>query len=181
MQKRSKLISYIHNICTGPDSVGRNENHDYEKSLDRTHIVEILNILQYNLNQNILTLPSGSKTKAHSFITLLNHKRCKDSAVNMHTIISDGYKVYNQFISNQHDMSKLNNFRQHFAFNNYHQSIPLNKFIKTKHGHEYNVDDLVLLMLANNDHDPNDSDHHDYLFSNETEENIIIGHPGLSE
>jgi hypothetical protein len=99
----------------------------------------------------------------------------------MHTIISDGYKVHNQFVSNQHDMAKLNNFREHFAFNNYQESIQQNKFIKTKHGHEYNVDDLVLLMLANNDHDPNDRDHSDYLFSNETEENIIIGHPGLSE
>ena len=181
MEKHSKLISYIHNICCGRDPVGCDDCHNSKKSSDEANIGEILKILRHNLNQNLLTLPPVSKTKVHSFTTLLNHKRCKDSSVNMHTIISDGYKVYNQFVSNQHDMTKLNNFRQHFAFNNYHQSIPLNKTIKTKHGHEYNVDDLVLLMLANNDHDPNDRDHLDYLFSNETEENIIIGHPGLSE
>jgi len=201
MEKQMKVISYIYKVCTGKDcddgtdgvdgadgsgAAGtRTLQFDHSENTSsgggRHHIGEILNILQYNLNQDILTLPPAPKTKLHSFITLLNHKRNKNSAVNMNTIISDGYKVYNQYISNQHDMSKLNNFRQQFAFENYKAQIPHDKSIKTKHGHQYNVDDLVLLMLANNDHDPNDHEHSDYLFANETEENIILGHPGLSE
>jgi len=181
-----KTLSYIYKICVDHDDQDdqgdQGDVHKFDSlGSDTEQIGKILNTLKYNLNQDKISLPMVTKVKQHSFITLLNHKRKKNSHVNMNTIVSDGYKVYNQYIGNQNNMTKLHNFRHNFAFNNYKTSIPSEKYIKTKQGNEYNVDDLVLLMLSNYEYDPNDHYNSKYLFDNEGEENIIIAHPGLSQ
>lgn len=189
--KTKQSIARIYKICTGKslkadsqkqsNTLSNNFESNGSAAATHDHIGEILKILRYNLNHNRLILPDAPKSKQHSFATLLNHKRKKGTRVNMNTIISDGYKFHNQSIDNIDINTKLHNFRHNFTFNNYSAKIPTEKYIKTKHGRVYNVDDLVLLMLSNHQHDPNDHEHRDYLFSNETEENRIIGHPGLSE
>jgi hypothetical protein len=187
--KTKQSLSRIYKICTGNSSDVASQSKTLTNNFDSNgstaaahdHIGEILEILRYNLHENVLRLPPASKIKQHSFVTLLNHKRKKKSSVNMNTIISDGYKLYNQSLDNTYNVEKLHNFRHNFTFNNYKSTIPPKKYIKTKHGNEYNVDDLVLLMLNHHQYDPNDHEHREFLFANETEENMIIGHPGLSE
>jgi hypothetical protein len=189
--KTKQSLSRIYKICTGKsddvasqtqsNTLANNFESNGSAAAAHDHISEILEILRFNLHENILLLPPASKIKQHSFVTLLNHKRKKKSSVNMNAIISDGYKLYNQSLVNTDNVEKLHNFRHNFTFNNYKLTIPPKKYIKTKHGNEYNVDDLVSLMLNHHQYDPNDHEHREFLFANETEENMIIGHPGLSE
>lgn len=118
---------------------------------------------------------------ADSFVTLMNHKRQKDSKVNMNTIVADGYKLYNQYRGNRHRASVLNNFRYRYSFDDYSRRIPKHKFIRTKNGVEYDVDDLVLLLMTNaNNLEPIDITERRSVCENESEENMILGHPGLS-
>ena len=90
-----KTLSYIYKICVDHDDHDDHDVNKFNSSVsDSEQISKILDTLKYNLNQGKISLPLVTKVKQHSFITLLNHKRKKNSHVNMNTIVSDGYKTY---------------------------------------------------------------------------------------
>ena len=66
-------------------------------------------------------------------------------------------------------------------FDNYTENIPKEKYIKTRNGFEYNIDDLISIIQRNKTNiEPFDINSTLTVWSNINEENSIIAHPGLS-
>ena len=175
----TEIISTIYDICAdnqvGDNQVGDNQVGDNQGDQRQC----IANSLKKTYYGDKLHLPKTVNSKQHSFITLLNHQRNKPCKLSISSIISDGYKVNNQFVGNQYNLGNITRFRDKIIFPDYIQSIPSGKRVTTKHGHIYNIDDLILFILSGNNTEPNDSTCQ--LFDSEKDENLLIAHPGLSE
>ena len=194
MEKHHKTIRKIYDLCEKDnESVPSDEpnatkhsrfsSKSSDKSIDistNAMVNKILLTLRYNLNKDTLTIPVAPKRKYHSFVSSISYIRNKDIPINMHNIVSDGYKLYNQAQGREKSMEQLATFRNNFVFNNYKKTIPAHKLYKSSNGEHYDIDDVVMLMIFDNMNDPNDFTNKHYLCENEVEENIIIGHPGLS-
>ena len=191
MKNKSETLAAIYGICFPETSGGSLQfEGDVSNSApldDKTKCSEILSLLRENVTKKAIIFPKNTEQTRHwSFVTSLNNARAthNDSteSLNLKTVMSDGYRLYNQYMDNKNTSQYINNFHRLTKFNNYVSTIPKEKYIKTKNGFEYNIDDLVTMIIKNNSHlEPYDIDSKTYLWDSPNEENSILGHPGLSE
>ena len=171
MNDTTKMISAVYDICKNPNS-----SYSFDEIPSKDKLSSILTALQYNLTKDTISIPVNSNK--YSFVTTVNHMRNQNSNFGLDTIISDGYKIHNQYLVNKNKQQSKHSFRFNSKFSG--QNIPTNKIIKTKHG-PYNIDELVSHITA----EGWPSDPHARGYRNESmwdggiEEHAIIGHPFL--
>jgi hypothetical protein len=173
MQNKSETLSKIYNICF--DSENKSDNEDCCNNL-----IELLQN-NYNHHDNIDNIIVKN---CSSFLSCCNtHNYYPDSSqdISIKQVISDGHKLYHQFLDNNNTTNHINEFIMLNKFDNYIENIPKEKYIKTRNGFEYNIDDLISIIQRNKTNiEPFDINSTLTVWSNINEENSIIAHPGLS-
>ena len=173
MQNKSETLSKIYNICFDSKN-----NSDIEDCCN--NLIELLQN-NYNHHDNI---DSIIVKNCSSFLSCCNtHNYYPDSSqdISIKQVVSDGHKLHHQFLDNNHITNYINEFIMLNKFDNYIENIPKEKYIKTRNGFEYNIDDLISIIQRNKTNiEPFDINSTLTVWSNINEENSIIAHPGLS-
>ena len=173
MQNKSETLSKIYNICF--DSVN---NSDNEESCN--NIIELFKN-NYNYHHNIQDIIDNN---CSSFLSCCNTHNCNfDSSqdISIKQVVSDGHKLHHQFLDNNNTTNHINEFIMFNKFDNYTENIPKEKYVKTRNGFEYNIDDLISIIHRNKTNiEPFDINSTLTVWNNINEENSIIAHPGLS-
>ena len=173
MQNKSETLSKIYNICFDSKN-----NSDIEDCCN--NLIELLQN-NYNHHDNI---DSIIVKNCSSFLSCCNtHNYYPDSSqdISIKQVVSDGHKLHHQFLDNNHITNYINEFIMLNKFDNYTENIPKEKYIKTRNGFEYNIDDLISIIQRNKTNiEPFDINSTLTVWSNINEENSIIAHPGLS-
>lgn len=173
MQNKSETLSKIYNICF--DCKNNSDNEDCCNNL-----IELLQN-NYNHHDNIDNIIVKN---CSSFLSCCNtHNYYPDSSqdISIKQVISDGHKLHHQFLDNNHITNHINEFIMLNKFDNYTENIPKEKYIKTRNGFEYNIDDLISIIQRNKTNiEPFDINSTLTVWNNNNEENSIIAHPGLS-
>ena len=192
---KSQTLDKIHKLCTTSVSDGPPQNKEQSSNKDHSFNSEppgaqelshkksdIIKTLQFNLDQEeVANLPPLINPSKYSFVTLLHHKRGLDNSININMIVADGYKSYNQYQHNRHKANSSSDLKHHIAFDDYTKQIPKGKHVCTRNGQHYDIDDLVKSLLNNDSvREPRNNDQNDSLWTTDSEEDMIIGHPGLS-
>jgi len=185
---KSQTLEKIHKLCT--TSVSERSDQGKAQTVTKDHSfnsdeqshkkADIIKILQFNLDkeEESANLPPLLNPNKYSFVTLLHHKRGLDNNINMNMIVADGYKSYNQYQHNRHKANSCSDLKHHITFDDYTKQIPKAKHVCTRNGHQYDIDDLVKSLLNNDSvREPRNNDS---LWTTDSEEHMIIGHPGLS-
>jgi hypothetical protein len=171
MQNKSETLSKIYNICFDSENKSDNENCC-------NNLIELLQN-NYNHHDNIQDIIVNNCSSFLSSSKTHNYNLSQDISIKQ--VISDGHKLHHQFLDNNHTTNHINEFIMMNKFDNYIENIPKEKYIKTRNGFEYNIDDLISIIQRNKTNiEPFDINSTLTVWNNINEENSIIAHPGLS-
>lgn len=117
----------------------------------------------------------------NTFLNNLNRLRNNTQTLNLKLLLSDGKKCYQEYQTNESKEQFLTSLQTKCILHK-HENIPKKKYIKTKNGFEYNIDELVnSIILRNSPIEPADVTNTLYIWDTQGEEEMIIGHPGLDQ
>ena len=173
MQNKSETLSKIYNICFDSKN-----NSDIEDCCN--NLIELLQN-NYNHHDNIDSIIVKNCSSFLSCCNTHNYEFDSSQDISIKQVVSDGHKLYHQFLDNNNTTNHINEFIMLNKFDNYTENIPKEKYIKTRNGFEYNIDDLISIIQRNKTNiEPFDINSTLTVWNNINEENSIIAHPGLS-